>query len=49
MSSLLDTDAAEVSKVNSASELVKMFQDKGVDLGTLRSVLNNGDLLDVTA
>lgn len=49
VSSLLDTDAGEVSKVNSASELVKMFQDKGVDLGTLRSVLNNGDLLDVTA
>ncbi|GIJ60882.1 hypothetical protein [Virgisporangium aurantiacum] len=49
ISALLDTDVEEVRKVNSAAELVKMFQDRGVDLTSLRSVLNNGDLLDVAA
>ena len=49
ISALLETDVEEVRKVNSASELVKMFQDRGVDLTSLRSVLNNGDLLDVAA
>ena len=46
---LLDTDATEVRKVNSAAQLVKMFQEHGVDLNALRSVLNSGDLLDVAA
>lgn len=49
VSSLLDTDVENVRKVGSASELVKMFQENNVDLGQLRSVLNNGDLLDVNA
>jgi hypothetical protein len=49
VSALLNTDTEEVRKVNSATELVKMFQDRGVDLTALRSVLNNGDLLDVAA
>lgn len=46
ISALLKTDVEEVRKVNSATELVKMFQDRGVDLTSLRSVLNNGDLID---
>jgi hypothetical protein len=49
ISSLLGTDAEEVRKVDSAAELVKMFQDRGIDLNALRSVLNSGDLLDVAA
>lgn len=47
---LLGMDAAQVSKrATSASDLVTLFKEKGVDLYALRDVLDSGDLLDVTA
>lgn len=51
VSDLLDMDSADVSKTaTSASSLVSLLQDKGVDFSQLRNVLNQtGDLLDVSA
>jgi hypothetical protein len=50
VSKLLDMDSDDVSsQATSATDLVKMLQSKGVDLNQLKSVLNNGDLLDVNA
>lgn len=50
ISKLLDMDDDEVStQATSATDLVKLLQSKGVDLGQLKSVLNSGDLLDVAA
>jgi hypothetical protein len=51
VSELLDMDTADVtSAATSASSLVTLLQDKGVDFTRLRDVLNrSGDLLDVSA
>ncbi|MFI5496693.1 hypothetical protein [Actinoplanes sp. NPDC051859] len=50
LSKLLEMDSATVTdEATSASSLVNLLQSKGVDLGALRNVLNNGDLLDVAA
>jgi hypothetical protein len=50
LSDLLEMDTEDVTgQAASATDLVKLLQDKGVDLGALRSVLSNGDLLDVAA
>ncbi|WP_436520818.1 hypothetical protein [Actinoplanes sp. HUAS TT8] len=51
VSDLLDMDSADVtSAATSASSLVSLLQDKGVDFAQLRNVLNqSGDLLDVSA
>ncbi|GAA2896159.1 hypothetical protein Acy02nite_61680 [Actinoplanes cyaneus] len=51
VSDLLDMDSSDVtSAATSASSLVSMLQDKGVDFTQLRNVLNQtGDLLDVSA
>lgn len=50
ISSLLEMDSEQVtSQATSASGLVKLLQDKGVDLAKLRDVLTSGDLLDVAA
>jgi hypothetical protein len=46
LSDLLGTD---VSTVSSAQDLVDLLKSKGVDLGALRSVLDNGDLVDYSA
>ncbi len=45
LSSLLETDS-ESLRGSSAGDVVKRLQDKGIDLSELRSVLNNGDLID---
>jgi hypothetical protein len=37
------------SQAITATDLVNLLKDKGVDLGALRTVLNNGDLVDVAA
>ena len=44
----MSTDAVSGS-ATSASGLVNLFQSKGVDLSSLKNVLDNGDLLDVAA
>ena len=50
LSELLGMAAADVSsRATSASGLVALLKDRGVDLSTLRDVLDSGDLLDVTA
>ncbi|MEV8508321.1 hypothetical protein AB0368_26360 [Actinoplanes sp. NPDC051475] len=50
LSELLDMGEDDVSsQASSATELVKLLQKKGVDLGALRNVLTNGDLVDVAA
>jgi hypothetical protein len=50
LSELLAMDTDDVTtQAASATDLVKLLQDKGVDLNALRSVLSNGDLLDVAA
>ena len=50
VSQLLKMSTGEVSgQAASASGLVNLFQNKGVDLGSLKNVLDNGDLLDVAA
>jgi hypothetical protein len=50
VSKLLDMDAGDVSsQATSASSLVKLLQSKGVDLSSLKSALNSGDLVDTTA
>jgi hypothetical protein len=50
VSKLLDMDSDDVSsQATSATDLVKMLQNKGVDLNQLKSVLNSGDLMDVSA
>jgi hypothetical protein len=50
ISKLLDTDSDTVSSsATSATDLVKMLQSKGVDLSALKNVLDNGDLVDVSA
>lgn len=45
LSSLLETDSESLRR-SSATDVVKRMQDKGIDLAQLRSVLNNGDLID---
>lgn len=45
LSSLLETDI-ETLRGSSAGDVVQRLQDKGIDLSELRSVLNNGDLID---
>lgn len=48
LSQLLGVAAEDLTdKVANAKELVELLRDKGVDLGELRSILNNGDLVDV--
>jgi biotin operon repressor len=49
ISKLLDTDSSTVSSATSATDLVKMLKDKGVDLSSLKNVLDSGDLVDVSA
>ncbi|AEV83222.1 hypothetical protein ACWT_2202 [Actinoplanes sp. SE50] len=51
VSDLLDMDTSDVtSAATSASSLVSLLQDRGVDFSQLRDVLNRtGDLLDVRA
>jgi hypothetical protein len=50
LSTLLGADPAAVtSSAPSASDLVSALQNKGVDLNSLSSVLDSGDLLDVSA
>jgi hypothetical protein len=52
LSSLFNLDssgATSLSSATSASQLLKVLQQNGVDLGKLKSVLNSGDLLDTTA
>jgi hypothetical protein len=50
VSKLLDMDSDDVSsQATSASSLVKLLQSKGVDLSSLKSALNSGDLVDTTA
>ena len=50
VSRLLDMTAGDVSgRATSASGLVNLFQSKGVELSSLKNVLDNGDLLDVAA
>ena len=50
ISKLLDTSSDDVSSsATSASKLVSMLQSKGVDLSSLKDVLNSGDLVDVAA
>ncbi|WP_030437403.1 hypothetical protein [Actinoplanes subtropicus] len=50
VSQLLQMSTGDVSgQATSASGLVNLFQHKGVDLGSLKNVLDNGDLLDVAA
>jgi hypothetical protein len=49
LGNLLDVGSDELaSQVSNATDLVQLMQKKGVDLGQLRSILNNGDLLDVS-
>lgn len=46
---LMDMDATEVSRrATSGSSLISMLQGNNVDLSRLRTVLDSGDLLDVT-
>ncbi|MDT5042013.1 MAG: hypothetical protein QOE51_2998 [Actinoplanes sp.] len=50
LSQLLDSSTTDVSSsAASATDLVKLLKDKGVDLSALRNVLNSGDLVDVSA
>ena len=50
VSQLLQMSTGDVSgQATSASGLVNLFQSKGVDLSSLRNVLDNGDLVDVAA
>ena len=49
LSSLTGTDSDTLGSMSSARQLVSLMQEKGVDLGLLRNVLNSGELLDVTA
>jgi hypothetical protein len=50
ISDLLDMSEDDVTtSATSATKLVELLQNKGVDLGQLRNVLNSGDLLDVRA
>ncbi|MEV6348228.1 hypothetical protein [Actinoplanes sp. NPDC051851] len=51
ISDLLNMDTKEVTdSATTASSLIGLLQNKGVDLSQLRNVLNqSGDLLDVTA
>jgi hypothetical protein len=49
ISALLDADPTEVESISSATQLVGLLRDRRVDFGALRSVLDNGDLLDVAA
>ncbi len=50
VSKLLDMDSDDVSsQATSAGSLVKLLQSKGVDLSSLKSALNSGDLVDTTA
>ena len=50
ISELLDMSSDQVTvQATSATDLVKLLQDKGVDLSALRNVLNSGDLIDVAA
>ncbi|BCY07415.1 hypothetical protein [Actinoplanes sp. L3-i22] len=51
VSDMLDMDSQDVTKAaTSASSLVSLLQDKGVDFSQLKNVLNRtGDLLDVSA
>jgi uncharacterized protein YidB (DUF937 family) len=50
LSRLLSMDPSAVAgSATSASSLVSLVQSQGVDLTRLKSVLNSGDLLDVSA
>jgi uncharacterized protein YidB (DUF937 family) len=50
VSDLLEMDTEDVTdQATSAATLVSLLQSKGVDLKSLRSVLDSGDLLDVAA
>ncbi|GAA2379743.1 hypothetical protein [Dactylosporangium salmoneum] len=48
LGTLLNSDTDDLSQL-SATELVKKFQSKGLNLDQLSSVLNSGDLVDVKA
>lgn len=50
VSDLLNMPAEEVAnQATTATDLVSMLQNRGVDLGQLRAVMSSGDLLDVRA
>ena len=49
LSSLTGTDSDTLGSMSSAQQLVNLMRQKGVELGSLRNVLNSGDLLDVNA
>jgi hypothetical protein len=50
LSELLEMDQDEVTgQATTATDLVKLLQNKGVGLNALRAVLHNGDLIDIAA
>jgi hypothetical protein len=50
VSSLLDgQDSTGLNAVTNSKQLIDFLQHKGVDLNSLRNVLNSGNLVDVTA
>ncbi|MFG1603787.1 hypothetical protein [Actinoplanes sp. NPDC049265] len=50
VSDLLDLPASEVAaQAGTATDLVTMLQNRGLDVGQLRNVMSSGDLLDVRA
>lgn len=50
VSDLLNMPAGEVAgQATTATDLVSMLQNRGIDLGQLRAVMSSGDLLDVRA
>jgi hypothetical protein len=50
VSSLLDDqNSSGLDSVTSSKQLIDFLQNKGVDLNSLRNVLNSGSLVDVTA
>jgi hypothetical protein len=50
VSSLLDKQSSSgLDSVTSSKQLIDFLQNKGVDLNSLRNVLNSGSLVDVTA
>src|SRR4051812_31169315 len=49
LSGLLQVEETDLTdKIANAKELLELMRDKGVDPGQLRSVLNSGDLVDVS-
>ena len=50
VSDLLNMPAEEIAnQATTATDLISMLQNRGVDLGRLRAIMSSGDLLDVRA